>query len=278
MRLATCGPLPGAWDFAGAIVLGDPAGLSKGAGTINIPGPYYINGAQISCASLAASAASCGTDATNAGNITAGVLGAAEGGKGVASPTAHTIPINEGASAEANTGTMAAGKILVGQGVTADPAAETVSGDATLAAGGALTVTKTGGVAVGPGATGLGIYAVTVTGVDLHTATGDVAHFALPAGVNDFALAGNQSAPTVWGCSATSGSVTWALWSAPTGGGTSLAASATATTFGGASGTAATIIAAAANWVAGHDVYLNVTAANASALTCNVTVFYKQLG
>lgn len=48
-------------------------------------------------------------------------ISAANGGTGVSSPTAHTIPINEGASAQANTGTGTTGQTLVSNGAGVDP-------------------------------------------------------------------------------------------------------------------------------------------------------------
>jgi hypothetical protein len=46
---------------------------------------------------------------------------AATGGTGVASPATHTIPINQGASAQANTGTGTTGQCVVSNGASADP-------------------------------------------------------------------------------------------------------------------------------------------------------------
>ena len=43
------------------------------------------------------------------------------GGTGVSSPAAHTIPVNEGGSAQSNTGTGTAGQYLVSNGSGADP-------------------------------------------------------------------------------------------------------------------------------------------------------------
>jgi hypothetical protein len=44
------------------------------------------------------------------------------GGTGVVSPATHTIPINQGASAQVNTGTGTTGQALISQGASADPA------------------------------------------------------------------------------------------------------------------------------------------------------------
>lgn len=48
-------------------------------------------------------------------------VSAANGGSGVVSPTAHTVPINEGASAQNNTGTGTLNQTLVSGGASADP-------------------------------------------------------------------------------------------------------------------------------------------------------------
>jgi hypothetical protein len=125
---------------------------------------------------------------------------------------------------------------------------------------------------LGPGASILaGFFGVTIQGINL-AATGDVAHFVLP-GVTAFA----PQLTTVWNASAPTGSVTWGLWSGPNATGIAVGNSATATSFGAGPGTATTNIAVTAFWVNGHDVYLNVSAANAVALTANVSLFYRHL-
>jgi hypothetical protein len=78
---------------------------------------------------------------------------APNGGSGIASPTAHSLLMAEGASAFNLITASAAGKIIVDQGSGVDFAEEAVSGDATLASSGALTVTKTNGVAFAASAT-----------------------------------------------------------------------------------------------------------------------------
>lgn len=66
-------------------------------------------------------------------------LGVASGGTGAATLTAHGILLGEGTSAITPTAAMTDGQLLVGA-TGADPAPATVSGDATLAAGGAFTI------------------------------------------------------------------------------------------------------------------------------------------
>lgn len=97
-------------------------------------------------------------DASNLTNIpvnnakSGAILPAANGGTGVASPTVHTVPINEGSSAQNHVVALTNGQIVVGQ-TGADPAAETVGGDATLSAAGSLIVTKTNGIGFAASAT-----------------------------------------------------------------------------------------------------------------------------
>lgn len=64
-----------------------------------------------------------GTGLTNSVNVLqiSTPVSAANGGTGVSSPTAHTIPVNAGASAQNNTGTGTAGQVLTSNGASADP-------------------------------------------------------------------------------------------------------------------------------------------------------------
>jgi hypothetical protein len=50
-----------------------------------------------------------------------GPVSASKGGTGVASPAAHTVPFNEGSSAQNNSGAGTAGQALISQGASADP-------------------------------------------------------------------------------------------------------------------------------------------------------------
>lgn len=77
------------------------------------------------------------------------VVTPALGGTGLASPAAHSLLVTEGASNMALIGPGTAGQIPVGQSAATDPAFETIGGDCTLAATGALTCTKLNGVAPG---------------------------------------------------------------------------------------------------------------------------------
>lgn len=75
-------------------------------------------------------------------SLTTGVTGTlprANGGIGTTTSTNHGVMLGQGSSALAVTAAMTDGQLLVGA-TSADPTVSTVSGDATLAAGGALTI------------------------------------------------------------------------------------------------------------------------------------------
>jgi hypothetical protein len=110
------------------LVVGAATGGDKGSGSINISGAFYANGVAVAGTGTVTSI-TCGTglSCTAANPITGSgtiaitsPVAASIGGTGVASPTAHTIPINEGASAQANTGTGTLGQALVSGGASAD--------------------------------------------------------------------------------------------------------------------------------------------------------------
>lgn len=116
-----------------------------------------------------------GTLNTSSGTITiTKTNGVAFGPLATASATltTHGILLGEGTGISA-TAAMTAGQILVGQGATFDPSPETISGDAALASTGAITVTKTGGVAFGALATVMpGIGVTTAIGNNLNVSGG----------------------------------------------------------------------------------------------------------
>jgi hypothetical protein len=80
------------------------------------------------------------SDITSLAGLTTS-LSVAQGGTGAATFTAHGILLGEGTAAQGATAAMTGGQLLIGQGATSDPTPQTISGDATLSAAGALTVT-----------------------------------------------------------------------------------------------------------------------------------------
>jgi len=90
---------------------------------------------------------------TSVGTITTGTWNATPvtptyGGTGLATLTAHAVMLGEGTSNVAFATIGTAGRLLIDQGSGADPAFEAMSGDATLASTGAITVAKIGGVGI----------------------------------------------------------------------------------------------------------------------------------
>lgn len=69
-----------------------------------------------------------------------GQLGVPRGGTGLATLTAHAVMLGEGTSNVAFATIGTAGRLLIDQGASADPAFTAVSGDATIAGTGALTL------------------------------------------------------------------------------------------------------------------------------------------
>lgn len=69
-----------------------------------------------------------------------GQLGAANGGSGVNAPTAHAVLVGEGSSPFGQIAIGTAGRMFLDQGAGVDPAFAAMSGDATLAGSGALTI------------------------------------------------------------------------------------------------------------------------------------------
>jgi hypothetical protein len=94
-----------------------------------------------------------GLVSVSGGTLAGGIANVAEGGTGLTTLTAHAVLLGEGTSSVGLATIGTAGRVLVDQGVSADPAFAVVSGDGTLAGSGALTVTKTNGVAFAPSAT-----------------------------------------------------------------------------------------------------------------------------
>lgn len=75
------------------------------------------------------------------------------GAFGGVSATAHGLLVGEGSSAPVFTAAGPSGDLLIGQGASADPTWNAISGDATISSSGAITVTKTSGTSFGTAAT-----------------------------------------------------------------------------------------------------------------------------
>lgn len=110
---------------------------------------------------------SVGTVASGTWNGTG--VGVAYGGTGASTLTAHGILLGEGTSAVTPTAAMTGGQLLVGQSGTADPSPESVSGDATFASSGALTLATVNSNTGSFGSSSL-IPVITVNGKGLITA------------------------------------------------------------------------------------------------------------
>lgn len=77
--------------------------------------------------------------------MTFGTLGVAGGGSGAVTLTNHAVVLGQGTSAVGFATIGTAGNILIDQGASSNPAFTTVSGDATLASSGALTLATVNG-------------------------------------------------------------------------------------------------------------------------------------
>jgi hypothetical protein len=110
------------------------AALADNVGSV---GAFVVNGGALGTPSSADLANATGLPLST-GVI--GTLGAANGGTGVASPTAHSLAVAEGANAVNLLTAATAGRVPIDQGSGSDPAFEAIGGDATLAANGTLTL------------------------------------------------------------------------------------------------------------------------------------------
>lgn len=81
------------------------------------------------------------------------LLNPADGGTGISNPTAHSLLVTEGSAIFNLIGPITAGRFIVDQGPGLDFANVAMSGDCVLAGSGAITCTKTNGVAFGTFAT-----------------------------------------------------------------------------------------------------------------------------
>jgi hypothetical protein len=132
---------------------GPPTGLVKGSGGTLL-------------------AATAGTDyVVPSGSITgtagglSSTLAVGSGGTGATSLAAYSVLVGNGTGIVGTVAVGTAGRVLVDQGGSANPAFEVVSGDATLTAAGALTVASIGGKAVtlGGSLTTSGAFGLTLT-------------------------------------------------------------------------------------------------------------------
>jgi hypothetical protein len=139
---ASTGNVAAAWSVAnttdsiipllhGSLTSGDLACWNDTAGTLKDCGTSLPSDV------IGSSLTSLGTIGTGVwqGTIVAPLFG----GSGIASPTAHAVLLGEGASPFGLAAIGTAGRLLIDQGA-ADPAFEAMSGDATIAANGAITV------------------------------------------------------------------------------------------------------------------------------------------
>lgn len=103
-----------------------------------------------------------------------GTLAVSRGGTGAGTFTAHGVLIGEGTSAISATAAGTSGQLLIGQGATSDPTFNTMSGDATIANTGALTL-ATVNANVGSFGNATSVATFTVNAKGLITAASNVA-------------------------------------------------------------------------------------------------------
>jgi len=128
----TCGSglSGGTFTVSGTCAISAPVSVPNGgSGATTLTGVLHGNGAS----AFTAAAVSLTADVS-------GILPSANGGSGVASPTAHSLMVAEGASAFTLLGAATAGRMLLDQGAAADPSFNAMSGDATISSAGALTI------------------------------------------------------------------------------------------------------------------------------------------
>lgn len=133
-------------------------GNGSGGCTNAVPGVDYqtpIAGNTLAAHQFANSISSAGVISGPQPQFTdiGGTATAGQGGTGLASPTAHSVPITEGSSPVNLITATLAGDLIVDQGAGNDFALEALHGDCTMTALGAITCTKTNGTLLGTFAT-----------------------------------------------------------------------------------------------------------------------------
>ncbi len=122
---------------------------------VQVAGPgSYVAGTGLTLTGNSFSVNASQTQITSVGALSAGSLAAgftpvtpAIGGTGLATLTANAVMLGAGTSSVAFATIGTAGRLFIDQGAVTNPAFEVMSGDATLAANGAITVSTIGGVA-----------------------------------------------------------------------------------------------------------------------------------
>jgi hypothetical protein len=127
------------WSYSGSGAAGSTGAtfIGIGAGYLSTPGNAACNGGTWpgngNCQFYQGYQDSHGDPLNTAWSV-------ANGGTGNATAAAHSIPVSEGTSPQNAATTGSAGQLLIDQGSGNDPAFAPMSGDATIAASGALTV------------------------------------------------------------------------------------------------------------------------------------------
>ena len=140
-----------------------PASTASGAGFNIAPGvaPTTPNDGDCWITSTFLFCQVGGTVRQYAGALVGNVYTVAQGGTGNATVTAHGVLFGEGTAHFNASAALTAGQLIIGQGATVDPSAQTMSGDCTITSAGAITCPlSTGTVPTASGTCAVG----TVTG------------------------------------------------------------------------------------------------------------------
>jgi hypothetical protein len=231
------------------------------------------------------------------GSLT-GTVAVAQGGTGDTTLTAHGVLLGETASAVNVSAAGTSGQLFIGQGSSADPAFNTMSGDCTITNAGAIACTKTSGSAFSALATASTVSLTTQASGTLQAAqepahTGDVTNTAgslattvakiqgvavgTPTGTGNVVMSASPALTgTVAGASSTwTGAV--AIGTTTTSGALNVSGTVTATTFSGSGAsltsigtsslTAITGTPSATTFLAGNGAWTSLTTGALPALT-----------